>query len=377
MFRHNVDIFKGIGSFEDRHTVKVASRGKAAEFLKGDVVLIATGSSPRWPDDFPKDRRIYDSNTILLIKHIPKSMAVIGGGVVGCEYACTFAALGIEVFLIHNKEMLLPFLDRDISFTLENSISKMGINLVMPTTVNRCTTRTKRVVIELDSGGVVGTEAVMLATGRTSNTKALNLEAAGITQGRHGLLTVNENYQVVHPETREPVPDIYAAGDIIGWPALASTSMEQARFAIIKAFDLEPYKEHVAPILPYGVYTIPECSGAGKTEEQCISEGIDYIVGKASYNQNARGMIVGDHDGFLKLIFQFDKNFRQPMKLLGAHVIGETATELIHIGVVALMMGAKHDVFINSCFNYPTLGELYKYATYDAMGQRAKRVDPH
>jgi NAD(P) transhydrogenase len=151
--------------------------------------------------------------------------------------------------------------------------------------------------------------------------------------------------------------------------------MEQARFAIIRAFNLEPYKQHVAPVLPYGVYTIPECSGVGKTEEQCVNEGTDYIVGKAGYNQNARGMITGDHDGFLKLLFKFNDDPRSPMKLLGVHVIGETATELIHTGLSALMMGASNDLFINTCFNYPTLTELYKYATYDAMGRRAKRLN--
>jgi NAD(P) transhydrogenase len=170
------------------------------------------------------------------------------------------------------------------------------------------------------------------------------------------------------------VSGIYAAGDVIGAPALASTSMEQARFAMIKAFNLEPYKKHVAPILPFGIYTIPECSGAGKTEEECVKDNIDYVVGRAGYNQNARGMIIGDYDGFLKLIFQLNNDLEQPMKLLGVHVIGEIASELVHIGVTALIMGAGHDMFINTCFNYPTLGELYKYATYDAMGNRTKRL---
>ncbi len=374
MLRHNVDVFKGMGSFVDRHTIKIEARGKADEFLEGDIILIATGSSPRHPDNFPKDPRIYDSDTILQIKDMPKNMVVIGGGVIGCEYACTFAALGIDLSLIHNREILLPFLDRDISLALENSMSKMGINLLMPMNVESCTAKPNGLVIKLDSGEVIKIESVMLATGRTSNTKALNLEAAGITPGKYGVLAVDENYQVIHPETRKPVPGIYAAGDVIGAPALASTSMEQARFAMIKAFNLEPYKEHVAPILPFGIYTIPECSGAGKTEEDCVKGEIDYVVGKAGYNQNARGMIIGDYDGFLKLIFRFDDDLKRPMKLLGVHVIGEMASELGHIGVNALMIGAGHDIFINTCFNYPTLGELYKYATYDAMGSRAKRL---
>jgi len=375
MLRHNVDVFKGIGSFVDKRTIKVEACGKLLEFLKGDIILIATGSFPRRPDNFPKDPRIYDSDSILQVKGIPKNMVVVGGGVIGCEYACIFAELGVDVSLIHNKEILLPFLDHDISIALENSISKMGINLLMPERVESCTVKANGLEIKLGSGKVSKTEMVMLATGRTSNTGELNLEAAGITPGKYGLLAVDQNYQVIHPETLKPVPGIYAAGDVIGAPALACTSMEQARFAMIKAFNLEPYKEHVAPILPLGIYTIPECSLTGKTEEECRKEKIDYVVGKAAYNQNARGMIIGDSDGFLKLIFEFNNDLSRPMKLLGVQVIGESASELIHIGVSALTMGAGSNLFIDTCFNYPTLGELYKYATYDAMGNRAKCLE--
>ncbi len=372
MLHHDVAVFNGVGSLVDERTIKVEARGNAPEFLRGDIILIATGSSPRWPDNFPENRCIYDSDSILQIKSMPNNMVVVGGGVIGCEYACTFAALGVEVSLVHNREILLPFLDRDISLALKNSMSRMGIDLVMPESVESCTVKANRLEIELGSGKVSKPEVVMLATGRTSNTGELNLEAAGITPGKYGLLVVDQNYQVIHPETRKPVPGIYAAGDVIGAPALASTAMEQARFAMIKAFNLEPYKEHVVPILPLGIYTIPECSLAGKTEQECREEKIDCVVGKAAYDQNARGMIVGDCDGFLKLIFEFNNDLSRPMKLLGVHAIGETASELIHIGVSALMMGAGSDLFIGLCFNYPTLGELYKYATYDAMGNRAK-----
>ncbi len=371
---HKVDIFKGSGLFVDKQTIEVKTRGKKSEFLKGDIILIATGSSPRRPDNFPKDPRIYDSDTILQIKRMPKNMVVVGGGVVGCEYACTFAALGVDASLVHNKEILLPFLDHDISLALENGISRIGINLLMPESVDSCTVKTNWLEIKLGSGSTIKTQAIMLATGRSSNTGELNLQAAGITPGKYGLLAVNENYQVVHPKTRKPVSGIYAAGDVLGRPALASTSMEQARYAMIKAFNLEPYKEHVAPILPVGIYTIPECAFAGKTEEECREEKIDYVVGKAYYKQNARGMIIGDNEGFLKLIFEFNTNPSKPMKLLGVHFIGEIASELIHIGVSALIMNADSNLFIDTCYNYPTLGELYKYATYDAMGKRAKRL---
>ncbi|UCE38554.1 MAG: Si-specific NAD(P)(+) transhydrogenase [Thermoplasmata archaeon] len=375
MLHHNVDIIKGRGLFVDEQTIEVQILGKEPKLLKGDIILIATGSSPRRPDNFPKDRRIYDSDSILQMKSIPKNMVVVGGGIIGCEYACTFAALGVDVSLVHNKNILLPILDRDISFALKNGMSKIGINLIMPESVESCTVKANWLEIKLGSGKIIDTEAVMLATGRTSTSGELNLEAAGITPGKYGLLEVDQNYQVIHPETRKPVPRIYAAGDVIGRPALASTSMEQARFAMIKAFNLEPYKEHVTPILPLGIYTIPECSLAGKTEEECREEKIDYVVGKAAYNQNARGMIIGDRDGFLKLIYEFNNDLSRPMKLLGVHVIGEIASELIHIGVNALIMDASSNLFIDTCFNYPTLGELYKYATYDAMGNRARRLE--
>ena len=374
ILRHNIEVYNGMGSFIDKKIIKVKSSDGKTKFLKGDIILIATGSSPRYPKNFPTDPHIYDSDTILQIEKIPKKMVVVGGGVIGCEYACIFAELGVDVSLINNKEILLPFLDHDISQALEKSIIKMNINLIKPDNVKSCNVKNNFIEIKLDSEKNIKTEAVMVATGRTSNTGSLNLDAAGIITGKYGLIAVDQNYQVINPETRKPIPRIYAAGDVIGRPALASTSMEQARYAMIKAFNLEPYKEHVAPILPYGIYTIPECSMAGKTEEDCKKEKIDYIAGKASYNQNARGMIIGDTEGFLKLIFEFNKDINQPMKLLGVHVIGEIASEIIHIGVSALIMNANSNLFIDACFNYPTLGELYKYATYDAMGIRANRI---
>lgn len=374
MMRHNITIFKGYGSFVDRKTIKVLSEGKPPKTLTGEIILVATGSSPRRPENFPDDPRIYDSDSILQIQSIPKNMVVVGGGVIGCEYACIFSELGVDVSLIHNRDILLPFLDYDISIALEKSISKRGIDLHKQESVKSCESSKDHIEIKLESRKKIKTEAVMLATGRNSSTDKLNLKAAGVIAGKRGLLCVNENYQVVHPETGKSVPGIYAAGDVIGRPGLASTSMEQARYAMIKAFDLDPYKEHVAPILPSGIYTIPECSMAGKTEEECKNENIDYVVGKAGYNHNARGMIIGDSDGFLKLIFEYNKDINKPMKLIGVHVIGEIASELIHIGVSALIMKANSNLFIDTCYNYPTLGELYKYATYDAMGNRAKRL---
>jgi NAD(P) transhydrogenase len=201
----------------------------------------------------------------------------------------------------------------------------------------------------------VGT--LLAASGRSGNTGGMNLEAIGVQPSGRGQLEVNSHYQTA-------VPHIYAAGDVIGFPALASTSMEQARVAMVHAFDLK-YKTGVAHILPYGIYTIPECSAAGETEETLRQKKIPYVAGRARYSQNARGQIAGDRDGFLKLLFREDD-----MKLLGVGVIGEQASELVHVGLTALLAESTADLFIQMCFNYPTLSEMYKYATYDALGRR-------
>jgi len=218
MLNHDVTVYKGMGSFVDNKTIEVESEGKTPIFLKSDVVLVATGSSPRRPENFPKTQNIYDSDTILQIREIPKSMLVIGGGVIGCEYACIFAALGVDVSLINNREILLPFMDNDVSLALENSMSKMGINLLKPDDVEFCDVKASKIDVKLKSGDIIKTDVIMLATGRSSNTEKLNLEAAGIKPGKYGRLIVNENYQVIHPEEKKPVPGIFAAGDVIGPP---------------------------------------------------------------------------------------------------------------------------------------------------------------
>lgn len=356
--RHRVSLFQGFGSFADPHTIKVTPKGGEEETLTADKVLIATGSSPRTPDMFPfAHARVWDSNEILCLEFMPKTMAVVGGGVIGSEYACTFAALGVKVFLIDGRDQLLTFLDAELSTALKNRMVQLGIEMVMPEKVQACTADPASAHLTLSSGRELDVDAVLVAAGRISNTGKLNLQAAGVDAGERGLLKVNEHYQT-------NVPHIYAAGDVIGFPALASTSMEQARLAMVHAFQLG-YKKEVSPILPYGIYTIPEVSMAGETEESLRAKKIEYIVGKASYGNNARGEIIGDFDSFLKLLFQ-----RSDMKLLGVHVIGEQATELVHIGLAAMLAGATSDLFIRACFNYPTLGDLYKYATYDAMGHR-------
>ena len=359
--RHKVDQFQGFAAFTDPHTVSVvADGGGDVVSLAADVFLIATGSRPHRPGNFPfEDPRVYDSDTILGIGDIPGTMLIAGGGVIGCEYACLFQALGVQVTLVEGRDRLLQFLDGEISQALAASMSKMGIRLLLNETIEGVEAG-PLLNVKLKSGKTAGVDALLAAAGRSGNTGGMNLEAIGVMPGSRGQLDVNAHYQT-------SVPHVYAVGDVIGFPALASTSMEQARVAMVHAFDLK-YKTAVAPILPYGIYTIPECSVAGETEESLEKQNIAYVAGRARYEHNPRGQIIGDRDGFLKLLFR-----EEDMRLLGVSVIGEQATELVHIGLTALLQEATAELFIQTCFNYPTLAELYKYATYDALGARAKR----
>jgi len=359
--RHRVTTYVGTASFVDPHTISIKP-DRCPEFLvQGDVVLIATGSYPFRPTAFPfHDPRVYDSDTILNLQDIPPTMLVVGGGVIGCEYACMFAALGIQVSLVEKRDRLIGSLDMEMSKTLCSQMLSMGVRMLMPDSVEQVTPG-DHLEVRLTSGAVVQTDTILVSSGRSGNTDELKLGPVGITANSRGQIKVNEHYQT-------SVAHIYAAGDVIGNPALASTSMEQARVAMVHAFDLK-YRKGVAQILPYGIYTIPECSMAGETEESLIEKKLPYVVGRALYSQNARGQIIGDSDGLLKLIFAEDD-----MKLLGVHMIGEQATEIIHLGLTAMQMEAGADLFIQTCYNYPTLTEMYKYATYDALGSRARRL---
>lgn len=354
---HGADVYQGKGRLLNANTVLVRRPG-AEEQLTAKVILIATGSTPFHPPlfDFAAPG-IYDSDSILLMSEVPHSLVVVGGGVIGCEYACTFAALGIPVTLVEARTPLLSFLDLEMSTRLKARMEGLGVQFRMPATVESVDVEEGRVTVGLKGGDTLAAAALLVASGRSANTAGMGLEEAGVKLGERGRVLVNEHYQT-------SVPNIYAAGDCVGFPALASTSMEQARVAMAHGFSLYP-KERIAPVLPYGLYTIPELSMAGETEESCKAAKIDYVVGRAAYATNARGQIIGDGGGFLKLIFR-----REDMKLLGVHVIGEQASELVHIGLTALLCGAAAELFIETCYNYPTLSELYKYATYNAMAQR-------
>jgi NAD(P) transhydrogenase len=352
---NRVQIFQGPASFADPNTIRVGSD----TYLRGERILIATGSSPVRPPEFPFEHpRVHDSDEILEIGVLPKTLAVVGAGVIGAEYACTFAALGVEVHLIDGRDTLLGFLDREISQSIERAMVEAGVRFVWKEKVTRCDAPPDGdVTLTLTSGATLAVNDVLVAAGRQSNTTDLNLAAAGLTPGKRGLIKVDA-------DGRTDARHIFAAGDVVGSPALAATGMEQARLAACAAFDIRQ-KEAAAPILPTGIYTIPEASMAGETEESLNEKNIHYVVGRARYADNPRGQIIGDEHGLLKLIFR-----REDMRLLGVHVVGEQATEVVHIGLIAILAGVGASVFNRVCFNYPTLGELYKMATYEAILRR-------
>jgi NAD(P) transhydrogenase len=348
---HKIEYIQGQASFEDAHTVAVSGRK-----LKGEVILISTGSKPNRPAEISfDDIHTFDSDTFLQMDRIPKSLAVIGGGVIGCEYASIFMALGVKVTLVDGRDRLLPFLDSEISDRLRDRLKELGMNFWFNERPVKVENSTDAAKLTMKSGKVLETEAALFAAGRRAAVDGLALEKAGLAVNDRGYIAVDENY-------RTAVPNIYAAGDVIGFPALASTSMEQGRVAVCHAFGFQ-YKQRVASMLPMGIYTIPEISAAGETEDSCKEKKIDYCVGRAHYENNARGHITGDTAGLLKLIFSpADK------KLLGLSIIGETATELVHIGMMVLDNGLTINEFIDQVFNYPTLSEMYKYAAYDGLG---------
>ena len=356
---NNVERFRGTANFVDPHTVRVRQADGSEVRLSGKFILVATGSAPWHPPEFNfDDQCVYDSNELLHLETMPKRLVVVGGGVIGSEYACTFAAMGVNVHLIDAREVLLPFLDREVSLALADAMVANGVNFHWKERVTHCdSSRPDGARLTFSSGATLDCDAVLVCAGRSSNTGELDLPAAGIAPGKRGLIPVGAHYQTV-------VPHLYAAGDVVGPPALAATSMEQARIAVCHALGVS-VKSDIAPLLPTGIYTIPEASTVGDTEEAVREKGIDYVVGRARYANNPRGRIIGDQVGFLKLIFR-----RIDMRLLGVHVVGEQATEVVHIGLIAMLSEASAELFNRACFNYPTLGDLYKYATYDALLQR-------
>jgi len=356
---HDVESVRGAARLTGPHTVEVDSEDASSpRRLSADVILLATGSHPFRPPSIPfDDPDVHDSNDILRIERLPSSLVVLGGGVIGCEYASMFAALGVEVHMVERRDALLPFLDHEIGERLLAAMTRHGVTPHLndhAEEVGRDAAGT--LTCRLGSGTALTCQQVLVTSGRSGNTAGLNLEDVGVTTNARGYVVVDEGFET-------SAPGIYAAGDVIGFPALASTSMEQARVAVCRAFGFA-YKQEVSSLLPYGVYTIPEVSCVGLGHEEAVERGVDAVSGRAFFRDNARAQILGDDDGMVKLVFD-----RATRRIVGCHCIGERASELVHVGEVAIALGGTVETFIETVFNYPTLGEAYKYAAYDALGR--------
>ncbi len=349
---HGIKRLHGEAVFKDPHTLAVKN-SHGEKDIQGDLILVATGSCPYHPSDIPFDGRlIFDSDTILQMTRIPKKMVVLGGGVIGVEYASIFAALGVEVTLVEMQDRILGFVDNEIIERLMKQLQGIGVEFLMNEKMTAVETSDRHVTMTLEKAGRNQYDIALIAAGRQSNTQGLGLEQIGVNLGKRGLILVDEKY-------RTSVPNVYAAGDVIGFPALAATSREQARVAMIHAFGKD-HEERLSPVLPFAVYAIPEVSMVGQTEEECKTKNIPYAVGRGYYEDNARGQIIGDTSGMIKLIFS-----PSDRKVLGVHIMGEQAAELIHIGSHVMMADGSIDEFVHAVYNYPTLSDLYKAAALD------------
>ena len=356
MRRNRVTLLNGTARFLSPTRVLVETEDSRAE-IETDKVIIATGTTPARPDGVELDgRTVIDSDGVLGLEALPRTLTVVGAGVIGVEYASMFAMLGVEVTIIDKRETLLGFLDREISDALTYQMRGMNVTFRFGEEVASVRIREDgHAEAELGSGKLVVSDVLLYSIGRVGNTEALELGAAGLTADSRGRIPVDEHY-------RTSVPGIYAAGDVIGFPALAATSMYQGRHAACHAFGVDITA--LPHLFPIGIYSIPEISMVGKTEEELTKEGVPYEFGLARYREIARGAILGDDTGLLKLLFHAENR-----RLLGVHIIGTGATELVHIGQTAMALGGTIDFFVENVFNYPTFAECYAVAALDGYNK--------
>ncbi len=353
--RNGVDVYEGNCRFTSPHEVEVTGVDGVST-IEGENILVATGTRPARPDNIPFDGRIvFDSDELLSLDHIPRSMIVVGGGVIGIEYAIMFATLGVHVTVVDGRERLLDFCDREIVDTLLYHARSLGMVFRLgEDVIGIDRLGNDRAVVHLESGKRLIGDSVLYTVGRVGDTDTLNLEAAGLEPDERGRLWCNEHHQTW-------VSHIYGVGDVVGFPALASVSMEQGRRAVCHAFG-QPFE--ACAEMPYGLFTIPEISMIGRSEEQLTRDHEPYEVGIARFREISRGQILGDQTGMLKLLFH-----RETRKILGIHCLGETATEIIHIGQAVMSFGGKIDYFRDTVFNYPTMAECYKVAAFDGFNK--------
>ncbi len=357
LMRNGVEIQYGHARFSGEKSITVEDNDGNQNDFTADYFVISVGTKTRRPDTVPFDGdAIMDSDEILKLNRIPKKMLVVGGGVIGLEYATIFKALDIEVTVLESNDYILGFVDREIVDELIHHLRDCNIQVRLNdkiSTINKFDDG--KVVVKFRSGKSMAVDTVLFAAGRQGVTDDLSLEEVGIEADKRGRIPVNEDYQTVQPH-------IYATGDVIGFPSLASTSMEQGRYAACHAFGADVSSQ--PELFPYGIYAVPEISMVGLTEQECNQRGIAYEVGIARFRETARGQIIGLREGMLKMLFSIETQ-----KLLGVHIIGEGATELVHIGQAVISLGGTLDYFVQTVFNYPTLAEGYKVAALDAYNR--------
>jgi NAD(P) transhydrogenase len=360
--RNKVETLKGTARFIDSHTIEVTGDDGVTTHVTADRLLLAVGTRPHRPDHIPFDgKTILDSDEILDLKELPRSIAVVGAGVIGTEYATIFSALDVKVTLIDPTDTLLPFVDRELIDEFVHDLRDRGMTLRLCCKAESIEVDSAGCTINLDGGRVVRADMVLFTAGRMGATASLNLEAAGLQPDSRGRLKVDTvTFQTA-------APHIYAAGDVIGFPSLASTSMEQGRIAACHAFGVQAHEP--PEFFPYGIYAVPEMSMIGLTEKEAREKGIAYEVGVARFRETSRGHIMGLECGFMKMLFALDDR-----RLLGTHIVGEGATELIHIGQAVLNLGGTLDYFVENTFNYPTLAEGYKIAALDAWNRMPREL---
>lgn len=356
--KNSIDIRYGTASFLNNHTVSIKNNDGSSETIEATYFLIAVGTTPYRPANIPFDHKyIFDSNSILNLNFNAKRMIIVGAGVIGCEYACIFSKLGIRVTIVEERERLLPFLDEEISNALEFSMRDSGIIIKMGEKITAAELTQKNTVkATFESNKTINSDVLLYTVGRFGNIQDLTLENTDIKPLERGHIPVNEFYQ-------SEVPNIFAAGDIVGVPSLASTSATQGRVAAAKMFN-EPWEPMDMSLVPYGIYTIPEISMVGETEESLTRKKIPYEVGIGHFRETGRGQIIGDSHGILKILFH-----RENLTLLGVHAIGDLVTEIIHIGQAVMCQKGTIEYFIKNVFNYPTLAEVYRIAAQNGINR--------
>jgi NAD(P) transhydrogenase len=364
MARNGIDLIYGEASFIDPHRINIQRAGTTTEH-RAHVIVIAVGTEPARPAEIPFDEKtIIDTDGLLTLKYLPTSLVIVGGGVIGTEYASILAMIGVPVILIDKRPRLLEFVDAEIIAALQKQMTAIGVTIYHEEEVVAIRKNTDgQVTVSLTHTPPISTSTLMYAIGRVGATKRLNLAAVGLTPDTRGRLVVNDHFQTA-------VPHIYAVGDVIGFPALASTSMQQGRHASCHAFGHPDHTD--TDLLPYGIYAIPEISMVGRTEEELTKAEVPYGVGIAHYREIARGQLIGDETGMVKLLFH-----RHSRALLGVHAIGEGATELIHIGQAVMAFQGRIDYFIDTIFNYPTLAECYRVAALDGINRLPRPWIPY